>query len=130
MFCLGGFSKLVARCIDPFASFRDARVGLAPFGQDPSFNPSSVLFDAPAAAEVGLHYNTSPGSIEISALGNPFGFFPSANAVDAPFSIVFPVCFDSIFWFQMTCMYASQIKMASPSSLVSRRVHVCLHLYV
>lgn len=92
MTCNSRFARLLARCIDPFASILGVRVGSAPFGQDPSFNPSSVLFDASAADNPGLYYNTSQGSQEISALGNPYGFFPSDDHTMAtPFSLVLPV---------------------------------------
>lgn len=92
VFCNGRFSQLVARCSNPFAGLLDTRSGRNPFGLDPAFNPSSSLFNSHAAANPGLYYNTSPGSPEISALGNPYGFFPAEyNTSKAPFVLVFPV---------------------------------------
>lgn len=106
VFCEGHFSGLVARCTDPFAGIVDSRVGHEPFGQDPAFNPTSQLFDASAVGNPGLYYNTSPGSPEISALGNPYGFFPVDAKFKEPFSVVLPVwlitCSTSPYTFSIT----------------------------
>lgn len=92
LFCNGRFSQLVARCSNPFAHVIDIRSGFSSFGQDPSFNPSSGLFNADAAENAAEYYNVSQGSHEMSVLGNPYGFFPwEHKSKEAPFVVVLPV---------------------------------------
>eukprot|EP00892_Ulva_mutabilis_P005686 jgi/Ulvmu1/348/UM001_0353.1 len=90
LFCNGRFSQLVARCTDPFAAVLEVSPSSA-FGTDPAFNPSSTLYDASAAAYPGEYYNVSQGSNDMSALGNPYGFFPGEqDSKTAPFNLVLP----------------------------------------
>eukprot|EP00892_Ulva_mutabilis_P001791 jgi/Ulvmu1/11612/UM008_0013.1 len=93
-----------APCSGPFAKLRldcqlSARIQLLlgaselkPFGRDPAFNPSSSLFAADAVGTEGRHFNTTPGSTDLTEVGYPAAFFPRA-VPDWPngFPIMFPV---------------------------------------
>ena len=58
--------------------FAPQRVSLHPYGVDPVFLPTSVLYDTQLGADDAskqLYYNTTSTAGEVSTTGTPYGFF-------------------------------------------------------
>jgi hypothetical protein len=87
--CTAKFAKLDQRCSSAIRNQDDDR-----YGVDPFFNPQSTLYNLDAIKHVGDFYNTSNGSGDINALGQPFAFFDRAmpGYPHGGFPVIFPVC--------------------------------------
>ena len=88
--CDSRFAALASSCnpsqSDPAAVTTDA------FGQDPAYNPYSVLFKRNNNGLLPEYYNTSEGSPDMTAFGVPYGFSPTPSlGLEPGFSVMFPV---------------------------------------